>query len=194
MFEINARKWAFRIVTILLGLFLFPELQENEVGYIATIILGIFVGDFFYKLYKRFFFQTAIVFDFHGVMVTGDLSLKNFTKMPGMWELVRFLRSSYKVGLLTNMNQEIFQMYSRKFGPESVFDFVYFSGGIGAAKPDKKVFQHVLSGMGVSAKNMIFIDDRADYLTGAKELGIRTIHFSSPEQCISELRKMGIKV
>ena len=42
-------------------------------------------------------------------------------------------------------------------------------------------------------EKVFFIDDKADYLVGAKAAGIITIHFQSPEQVMAELRKMGVR-
>ncbi|MFH0971866.1 MAG: HAD-IA family hydrolase, partial [Candidatus Micrarchaeota archaeon] len=59
---------------------------------------------------------------------------------------------------------------------------------------DPAIFRIVMGQLGVGPQRMIFIDDREDYLVGAKAAGIRTIQFKSTEQVITDLMKLGIKV
>ncbi|HLC48104.1 MAG TPA: HAD-IA family hydrolase [Candidatus Norongarragalinales archaeon] len=193
-FEFHEQRWYFRLGLLIVLMFAFPDFLLDDAGKLILILVAYFLGAQLYKLYKRFFFSKAVVFDFHGVMAKGDLSLDDFTDMPGMRELVRALRKNYKVALLTNLNPELFKFYAPRFGFETLFDFVFYSGKIREVKgPKPDIFNYVMRRLGVSPKNMIFIDDKADYLVGAKAAGIITIHFQSPEQVMAELRKMGVR-
>ncbi len=190
----NARRLLFQALIFAALVFLFPFLPASGMGLILTLLVALFLGNWAYRQYKRYFFRTAIVFDFHGTMAKGHINLENYTDMPGMRGLVGRLRENYKVGLLTNMNPELYQFYSQKFGVESLFDFVYYSGKFKVQKPDAEIYRIVMRDLGVSPQNMVFIDDNPSYVAGAKAVGIRTVQFQNTEQVISELRKMGVKI
>ncbi|MFH1750168.1 MAG: HAD-IA family hydrolase [Candidatus Micrarchaeota archaeon] len=193
--EFHETRWYFRLGLAIVLVLALPEFAADDAGKVFLLISAYFLGAWLYKVYKRYFFSKAVVFDFHGVMAKGDLSLNDFTDMPGMRELVRRLRGSYKVALLTNLNPELYKFYAPRFGFATLFDFVFYSGKIREVKgPKPDIFNFVMRKINVRPENMIFIDDREDYLVGAKAAGIRTIHFKSPEQVVSELRKMGISI
>ncbi len=193
-FHFNAIKFYFQLGVLILLAVIFPSIASEGWGVIVFILIAFIAGDWAYKFYKRFFFNSAIVFDFHGVMARGDLNLEDFTDMPGMQNLVVALRRNYKVALLTNMNPELYKFYSEKFGVESLFDFVFYSGKIRVAKPESNIYKYVLKRLGVAAERMVFIDDREGNVAGARAVGIKAIHFKNTQQVITELRRLGIRI
>jgi putative hydrolase of the HAD superfamily len=52
------------------------------------------------------------------------------------------------------------------------FDAVYVSGELKLLKPQPEIYQHVLDDLGIRAADAVFIDNRADNVRGAQELGI----------------------
>lgn len=54
---------------------------------------------------------------------------------------------------------------------------MHCSSQYGARKPDPKVFQRMLEKYGFAANESIFIDDRPENIIGAKQTGMRAIHF-----------------
>ena len=52
------------------------------------------------------------------------------------------------------------------------FDAFYLSGELKLLKPSAAIYQHVLTDLGVSPRDAVFIDNRADNVAGAEELGI----------------------
>ncbi len=59
------------------------------------------------------------------------------------------------------------------------FDHLFNSARIGYAKPDPRVFAHVVNSLGVPARSCAFTDDSETKLAGAIELGMATHHFKS---------------
>jgi len=51
-------------------------------------------------------------------------------------------------------------------------DAVYVSGELKLLKPGPEIYQHVLDDLGITAAGAVFIDNRADNVRGAQELGI----------------------
>jgi len=65
---------------------------------------------------------------------------------------------------------------------DGLFDCVYNSSAMGVAKPSLQYFQAVLMSMGLSAKDVIFIDDSLDNVMAARKIGIESFHFESRSQ------------
>jgi putative hydrolase of the HAD superfamily len=59
------------------------------------------------------------------------------------------------------------------------FDHRYFSCRLRAAKPDPRAFQFVLNDLDLQPDEVLFIDDRAENTAAARDLGMRTITFTS---------------
>lgn len=51
-------------------------------------------------------------------------------------------------------------------------DAVYVSGELKLLKPGAQIYRHVLDDLGITAAEAVFIDNRADNVRGAEELGI----------------------
>lgn len=93
--------------------------------------------------------------------------------------LKRLRRTGYKVYMLSNTNEEHWQYIEKNFFPESVtnyFDGVYMSQVLGMAKPDKRVFEHVLKDIGAEAEDCLYVDDTASNCEAAASLGFHAFN------------------
>lgn len=114
---------------------------------------------------------------------------------PVMVEWARSLRShGLKVGLLSNMHRDMVTHCRKQFGWLKDFDFVTFSAEVNLIKPDPAIYQHTLDGLGVSAAESLFLDDRAVNIEAARKLGINAIQFRSVDQLRGELEDLRFPV
>lgn len=74
-----------------------------------------------------------------------------------------------------------------------MFDVLVFSCVEGVIKPQRKIYEITLERLGSKARQSVFIDDRQDYVHGAKQAGLNTILFKSIDQVKSELTELGVK-
>ncbi len=74
------------------------------------------------------------------------------------------------------------------------FDFKTFSAEVRMIKPDPAIYEHTLQGLGVSATEALFLDDREPNIRAARMLGIHAIQFSSVEQLKNDLEALGFPV
>jgi len=95
---------------------------------------------------------------------------------------------------LSNMEAETFPVRRDRFGFMSHFDGYVVSGIEGLAKPDPAIFRLLLSRYGLDPARTAFIDDNADNIAAAEQLGVRAIRFSDPGQLRGELRALGLPV
>ena len=59
-------------------------------------------------------------------------------------------------------------------------------------KPDPCIYQLTLERYNLVAENVVFIDDKTENVTAAKNLGIHGIHFTNPETLKKTLEHLGV--
>ena len=107
-----------------------------------------------------------------------------------MVQLVKDLKEKgYIVAVLSNV-MDIFADFHKVRGHYKIFDALFLSHEIGMAKPDLKIYKHTVEKLGVKPEECVFIDDKKENLTPAKELGMHTILFQSVTQVRRELEKI----
>ena len=62
------------------------------------------------------------------------------------------------------------------------FGHLLFSCQLKHAKPDPECYNRALARLGASAEDVIFVDDRAENVAAAATLGLRSVHFTSPDE------------
>lgn len=102
--------------------------------------------------------------------------------------------SGMRVGLLSNMHPEMVTYCRQHFSWLNEFDFVTFSGEVRLIKPDPAIYEHTLRGLGVTASEALFLDDREVNIRAAQELGIHALRFESIEQLRRELVNAGFPI
>lgn len=95
----------------------------------------------------------------------------------GTMTLLNELKGRFRLGLVTNYPhdptpREVF----RKFGFESVFDSLVFSGEVGYRKPRRTIFDRALSELGTPPEAAVMVVDTvlADFV-GLKEIGMKAV-------------------
>ena len=102
-------------------------------------------------------------------------------------------QAGYRTAALTNWSAETFPIAQQMFPFLGWFDHVIVSGAEGVAKPDPAMFALALGRTGFVAERTVFIDDNLPNIVGAQAVGLKTVHFTSPQQCREELRAMGVR-
>ncbi|MBC7744792.1 MAG: HAD family phosphatase [Flavobacterium sp.] len=100
----------------------------------------------------------------------------------------------YKIYALTNWSAETFPVALKRFDFLNWFDGIVVSGTEKLRKPAPEFYRILLERYDVKADEALFIDDNLRNVTAAREMGIDTIHFQSPEQLQEELLKRNIPV
>jgi HAD superfamily hydrolase (TIGR01509 family) len=105
---------------------------------------------------------------------------------PGMRiHLLEALRKKYNIYLLSNTNSIHASYYIRYLDETYAINFrdlfqeVYFSHEVGMRKPDRKIFEFVLSDSRLIPGETLFIDDTALNVDVASELGIVALHLEN---------------
>jgi putative hydrolase of the HAD superfamily len=102
--------------------------------------------------------------------------------------------AGYLVGILSNMPQN-FLTWARKNIP--VFSLPHaglFSCDVHLVKPEEAIYRKTLSMLGVEAAELVFFDDKAENIAGARAIGMQAILWKSSKEARSELISLGVKL
>jgi 2-haloacid dehalogenase len=111
--------------------------------------------------------------------------------LTGTIEIMKRLKKAgYQLYGLSNWSAETFPIARQKYDFFNLLDDIVISGEVGAVKPEPEIFEIILARNGKAASECLFIDDALPNVEAARELGFVTIHFQSPEQLESELKKL----
>jgi putative hydrolase of the HAD superfamily len=111
---------------------------------------------------------------------------------PVMYEFADRLRSEGKrIAVLSNMPHELGQTIKTRTQGFEPFHHVTLSYEVRSIKPEREIYEHCLSGIGLRADETIFLDDRLENVEGARQLGIHAIQFTSPGEILPRLASNG---
>jgi putative hydrolase of the HAD superfamily len=114
-------------------------------------------------------------------------------EMPDIAELLPRAAKRMPVYAFSNTNRPHVDYFSREYaGLLSHFREVYLSSSIGLRKPDAEAFDHVAAAIGVPANRIVFFDDLAENVEGARARGLTAVHVTSPDDVGNALRALGI--
>jgi len=115
--------------------------------------------------------------------------------IPGMLDWVSQLHAGgIKTGLLSNMPWDLVKHVRTNCRWIKNFVFQTLSAEVRLIKPDSAIYEHTLHGLGVSAAETLFVDDREENIRAARFLGIRAIQFRSLAQLKSDLEDLGFPI
>lgn len=104
-------------------------------------------------------------------------------QIPGMEELVKGLKiKGYRVFGLSNWSVETFALVRPAYPVLDLMEDMVISGVEHVMKPNHRIFELALNRFGIEAAETVFIDDNANNVKGACELGIQGVLFQSKEQ------------
>jgi 2-haloacid dehalogenase len=112
----------------------------------------------------------------------------------GTVEILSELKESglYRIYALTNWSAETFPVAQQRYDFLNWFDGIVMSGEERTRKPFPEIYNTLLHRFKVNPEEAIFIDDSLRNIKGAEAVGIRGIHFQSPEQLRRDLQEEGL--
>jgi len=72
------------------------------------------------------------------------------------------------------------------------FSKLFLSSSIGLRKPDAAAYDHVVRAIGLPASRIVFFDDSAENIEGARARGLTAVHVTSPNDVADALAALGI--
>jgi putative hydrolase of the HAD superfamily len=121
---------------------------------------------------------------------------------PHVLEVLDVLRERYPLAVVTDAQSAYARAELHKVGLLDYFDPIVVSGDHGYRKPDRRLFQLALDGMGVAAEHALYVgNDMHRDIFGAQEAGMATVMVESdqgadvhldcvPDYTITDLRDL----
>ena len=109
-------------------------------------------------------------------------------------DIFRHLKDSnkYKLYALTNWQANLFDIALVRYDFLHWFDGRVVSGEEKTRKPFPEFYQRLLTRYNINPAEALFIDDNLRNVKAAEDLGIKSIHFQSPEQLKQEFRNISV--
>jgi putative hydrolase of the HAD superfamily len=114
-------------------------------------------------------------------------------EMPGIAPLLARAARRLPLYAFSNTNgahvAHFSQVYADVLGH---FRKIFLSSTIGLRKPDAAAYDHVVRAIGVPASRVVFFDDLAENIDGARARGLTAVHVTSPNDVAQALVALGI--
>jgi putative hydrolase of the HAD superfamily len=88
--------------------------------------------------------------------------------------------AGHRLALLSNAPADVAAAVSR-LPVAAYFEHLIFSCFLKSAKPDPECFNGALAVMGAEPGEVTFVDDRADNIVGAAQVGLTGVRFTNPD-------------
>jgi len=133
-----------------------------------------------------------------GVELTDDQFLEGWNaifagEMPGIAPLLARAAQRMPLYAFSNTNgahvEHFSQAYTDVLGH---FREIFLSSTIGLRKPDAAAYDHVVKAIGAPPKRIVFFDDLAENIEGARARGLTAVHVRSPDDVAEALAALGI--
>ncbi|MGF6309238.1 HAD superfamily hydrolase (TIGR01509 family) [Bradyrhizobium sp. i1.8.4] len=114
-------------------------------------------------------------------------------EMPGIAPLLAAAARRMPLYAFSNTNPAHVAHFSASHAELlSHFRTVFLSSSIGFRKPDAEAYDHVVKAIGVPASRILFFDDLAANIEGARARGLHAIHVTSTDDVARALTALGI--
>lgn len=133
-----------------------------------------------------------------GIEVTDGQFLEGWNalftgEMPDIANLLARASQHMPLYAFSNTNRSHVAHFSRAF-PDALSHFreMFLSSTIGLRKPDAAAYDHVVKAIGVPAERIVFFDDLAENIEGARARGLTAVHVTSTRDVADALAALGI--
>ena len=104
-------------------------------------------------------------------------------------DLVKELKGSYRLGLLTNAFSPFFTTVLERSGVKDLFEEIVMSSETGYAKPEPEMYRAILEKMNLEPEEVLMIDDNPKNVEGAKNIGMSAVVFTSCAELREDLER-----
>jgi FMN phosphatase YigB (HAD superfamily) len=174
----------------------------GHAGCEVTHLIGRFSRDDIYRRHETGDISDAEFFeglrDSLGVKLSDAQFLEGWNaifagEMPGISALLARAAARVPLYAFSNTNNAHVEHFSLEYAAVlGHFREIFLSSAIGLRKPDAAAYDHVVKAIGVDPERIVFFDDLAENIEGAKACGLTAIHVTSPGDVAHALSELGI--
>lgn len=174
----------------------------GHAGCEPTHLVGRFARDELYRRHEKGEIGDAAFFAGLRASLGVDLSDAQFLEgwnaifageMPGIRPLLARASQRLPLYALSNTNSPHVEYFSGKYADVlDHFREMFLSSSIGLRKPEAEAYDYVVRAIGVPAERIVFFDDLAENIEGARDRGLTAVHVTSPDDVAKALAALGI--
>jgi HAD superfamily hydrolase (TIGR01509 family) len=114
-------------------------------------------------------------------------------EMPGIAPLLARAAKRLPLYVFSNTNNAHVEYFTEAYaGLLGHFREIFLSSTIGLRKPDAAAYDHVVNAIGVPASRILFFDDLAENVEGARARGLTAVQVTSSDDVARALAALGI--
>jgi len=114
-------------------------------------------------------------------------------EIPGMRQLLARAARGLPLYAFSNTNVPHVEYFSTRFSDLlGHFREIFVSSKIGLRKPDAEAYDHVVKAIGVPAHRVVFFDDLAENIAGARACGLTAVQVRSADDVVRVLTALNI--
>lgn len=117
-----------------------------------------------------------------------------FSRREDMERLLRKLKKTYRLILLSNIDEIHFTYIRDKYKILDIFDDFVLSYKVGYTKPNPLIYLHAIKKAKTFPSQMLYIDDLPEFVRAAKLFGIKSIQYKNFEKLKEDLKRFKIKI
>ena len=174
----------------------------DHAGCEAASLRERFVRDELYRRHERGEISDAAFFaglrSSLGVDLTDAQFLEGWNaifvgEIPGIRPLLARAAQRLPLYALSNTNVPHVACFSDRYADVlGHFRQIFVSSSIGLRKPDAEAYDHVVRAIGVPAARIVFFDDLAENIEGARARGLKAVHVASTDDVADALTALAI--
>jgi HAD superfamily hydrolase (TIGR01509 family) len=115
-----------------------------------------------------------------------------FTANAPVLDLLKKLKPSNTMILLSNTDVKRFGFVKKKFPAVFLFDHYVLSYEVGFMKPNPKIYKEALKKAGVPAEECVFLDDMPENIQEAQRLGMSAVLYVPQTDLEGRLKKLNM--
>ena len=114
-------------------------------------------------------------------------------EMPGIAQMLASAGQRLPLYAFSNTNPAHIAHFSKEYAEVlSHFRGIFLSSAIGLRKPDAEAYDHVVKAIGVPASRILFFDDSAANIEGARARGLCAVHVTSMDDVARALTALEV--
>ena len=114
-------------------------------------------------------------------------------EIPGIAPLLARAALRLPLYAFSNTNRPHVEHFTKAYaGVLGHFREIFLSSSIGLRKPEAAAYDHVVQAIGVAASRIVFFDDVAENIEGARACGLTAVHVTSPDDVAGALAALGV--
>jgi|GEM_PF-2213459 len=123
-----------------------------------------------------------------------DAYCKSVKPREEVFHLVRALESGYDLQLYSDTPELLYERVIKEMPVFDAFSEVVLSFRVGKLKDEPEGHREVIAKSGNRPEEIVFIDDREEFVEKSRELGINGIQFTNLRDLVGELGGLGVKL